>query len=152
MANNPNAAANLIPNKPGERRGGRKKGTPDKLTKERVEKELRFLAFSDPKALFTAAYGGRKSFTLREINDMAPEIRRCIASVKVRRENLGSNDNEQDLTVEVKLWDKVKALELCGRALGLFKDKVEVSASGELAAVLAEGRQRAAERNKKRDE
>lgn len=33
--------------------------------------------------------------------------------------------------IEIKMHDKVRALELLGRHLGLFKDKVEVSGSDE---------------------
>jgi hypothetical protein len=38
---NPNSLANLKTVQPGERLDGRKKGTPNKLTLERVEREIR---------------------------------------------------------------------------------------------------------------
>ena len=34
MARNPKGLKNLIPSKPGERRGGRKKGTPNKINRD----------------------------------------------------------------------------------------------------------------------
>lgn len=116
----------------GGRGGGRKVGSKNKLSKERVEQELRFVALSDPLLLFDKSAKGRRSFTLREIDAMPEEMRRCIASVKVKTENLTAGDGEQDTTVEVKLWDKMKALELCARALGMLKDKVEISVPEEL--------------------
>jgi hypothetical protein len=101
---------------------GRPKGSKNKLTRERVEKELRFLAFSDPVLLFAGVHGNRRSFTLREVQGMPEEIRRCIKKIKVRTENLTAGDGQQDITVEVDLWDKTKALELCARSLGMLKD------------------------------
>jgi hypothetical protein len=105
---------------------GRPKGSKNKITRERWEKEVRFLAFSDPLQLFDRVAKGRRVFALREIDAMPEEIRRCIASVKVRTENLTAGDGEQDTTVEVKLWDKTKALELGARAMGWLKDHVVV--------------------------
>jgi hypothetical protein len=46
----------------------------------------------------------------------------------------------------VKLADKLRALELLGKYLKLFTEKVEVTASDDLAALIAEGRKRAAKR------
>lgn len=124
---NPKGLQNLRPPKKGERgalnRGGRQKGTPNKLTVERVEKEIARLALSDPLLLFTNAHGARRTFTLREINHMAPDIRACIASVKVKTENLTTGDRKQDLTVEVRLWNKVQALELCAKHFKWIADK-----------------------------
>ena len=115
---------------------GRPKGKKNYLSRERVELELRRLALSDPKALFERAHGKKRVFTLREITSMDEDIRRCIASVKVRTENLSAGDDKQDQTVEVKLWDKVKALELCARALGMLKDTTTHEMSEELLARL----------------
>lgn len=110
------------------RRGGpgRPKGSKNKLTRERIEQELRYIALSDPIALFDRVAKGRRDFALREIHEMSEDMRRCIASVKVKTENLTAGDKAQDTTVEVKLWDKTKALELCARALGMLKDHVVI--------------------------
>lgn len=129
------------PNQDKLRRGGspgRTKGSKNVLTRERIERELRYIALSDPIALFEHHVGfekdkdgkltkrRRRYFTLREIDAMPEEVRRAIASVKVRTENLTAGDGEQDTTVEVKLWEKTKALELCARTLGMLKDHVVV--------------------------
>ena len=120
---------NLEPykNKPGERRGGRKTGTPNKLTAERMEEEIRRIALMDPLALFERVHGRRRQFTLREITSMAPEIRACIASVKVKTENLTTGDQKQDTTVEIRLWNKINALELCAKHFGWIEERVDHS-------------------------
>jgi hypothetical protein len=83
--------ATLIPSVPGKRGPGgngvgRRKGSKNKLTVERVEEEIRRIATMDPLALFSKANGSRRVFTLRELHELPPEVRACIASVKVRRE------------------------------------------------------------------
>ena len=131
MKGNPNGNPNRppLPNGPGH---GRTKGAKNKLTRARVEQELRVLALTNTAALsferLKKANGKlRTTFTLREVHAMPEEVQRCIASIKVRTENLSAGDDKQDTTVEIRWWDKVKALELCGRALGMWKDKIEVS-------------------------
>lgn len=124
----------------GEAGPGRPKGSKNKLTRERVEQELRVLALTNHAlGLFGK---GKRRFTLREIAEMSEDMQRCIASVKVRTENITAGDDAQDQTVEVKLWDKVKALELCARSLGMLKDKVEITAPDELLSRLDAWKQR----------
>lgn len=127
---NPRGNPNLPPppNGPGH---GRTKGSKNKLTRERVEQELRVLALTNTASLsfekLRDAKGKlRKTFTLREVHDMPEDVQRCIASIKVRTENLTPGDDKQDTTVEIRWWDKVKALELCARSLGMLKDVVQV--------------------------
>jgi hypothetical protein len=70
-------------------------------------------SLSDPIALFDRTANGQRTFKLREIHAMPAAMRRCISSIKVRTENLTAGDDGQDRTVEVKLWDKVRALSGC---------------------------------------
>lgn len=122
---------------------GRPKGSKNKLTRERVEEELRYLAFSNIVDAFDGIHGNRRTFTLREIRKMPESFQRCIQSVKVRTENLTPGDDAQDTTIEIKLWPKDRALEMCGRALGLFKDRIEMSAPDELLSRLDRAKERA---------
>lgn len=122
---------------------GRPKGSKNHLSRERVELELRRLALSNIIDAFTAAHGNRRTFTLRELRQMPEDFQRCIASVKVRTENLTAGDDSQDTTVEIKLWDKTKALELCARALGMLRDKVEITAPEEMLSRLDRAKRRA---------
>ena len=112
-------------------RHGRKPGTLNKLTRADVERELRFLATSNILDAFSGVHGNTKRFTLRELRDMPESFQRCISSIKVRTENLTAGDGAQDTTVEIKLWDKTKALELCARSLGMLKDHVVIEGLGE---------------------
>lgn len=56
--------------------------------------------------------------------DAADEDLACIQSVKIK-------PNEWGTEREVKMYDKKASLELMGRHLGMFKDKVEVSCMDE---------------------
>jgi hypothetical protein len=123
---------------------GRPKGSKNRLTRERVEIEIRRIALSNIISAFQGVHGNTQRFTLRELRAMPEDFQRCIASIKVRTENLTAGDKAQDTTVEIKLWDKVKALELCARTLGMLKDKVEITVSEDLLARLDRGRVRAA--------
>lgn len=105
---------------------GRPRGSKNKLTRERWEKEVRALALSNIVQAFGAVHGNKRTFTLRELRAMPEEMQRAISSVKVRTENLTPGDNAQDTTIEIKLWDKTKALELGARANGWLRDVVQV--------------------------
>lgn len=58
--------------------------------------------------------------------DALPEDTAAIQSVKVK------TFGEDGLEREIKMADKLKALELLGRHLGMFKDKVELSGALEI--------------------
>ena len=60
--------------------------------------------------------------TIRE--DALPEDLAAVASVKVKR--FPTKDGE-GIEREIKFYDKTKALDLAGRHLGMFKDKLELS-------------------------
>jgi phage terminase small subunit len=85
------------------------------ITQERVIKELATIAFLDTTELVKVK--GRRVM-LTNTEDLTEGQRRAIASIKK-----GKNG------VELSTYDKIKALELIGRHLGMFKDKVEVSGS-----------------------
>jgi len=98
-----------------------------------VLRELLRLGLSDAADAFSP------SGQLLAIRDMPLEVRRAIASVKV------TVTDEGETIKEVKFWDKPRGLEMLGRHLKLFTDRVEVkleSVSDE--ALLAEIDRRAA--------
>jgi hypothetical protein len=128
-----------LPNGPGH---GRPKGSKNKITKERWEQEVRSLALYDPLQMFERVKGTRH-WSLRNIDEMPEDLRRCLGSVKVRTENLTAGDKAQDTTVEVRLLDKIRALELGARANGWLKDKVEISAPEEMLSLLDRAKARA---------
>ncbi|SEU20078.1 terminase small subunit [Enterocloster lavalensis] len=58
--------------------------------------------------------------------DALPEDTAAIQSVKVKT---SSSENSEMVEREIKMADKIKALELLGKHLGMFKDRVELSGS-----------------------
>jgi len=125
----------------GMRARPRKKAGPRVVTAELIEREIARIALFDPIGIFEPG-----TFTLRQVAAMPPDVRACIASVKVRTENLASGDGVQDATVEIKFWDKLKALELCAKHFGYVTNKTTVVLARDLRALLAEGRARNAAR------
>jgi len=61
----------------------------------------------------------------------------------VRTENLTPGDDAQDTTIEIKLWDKTKALELGARANGWLKDKTEITMPEDMLSILDRAKARA---------
>ena len=74
---------------------GRPKGSKNRLTRERVELKIKRLALSNIIEAFERVHGNRRSFTLRELRDMPEDFQRCVASVKIRTENLSAGDDKQ---------------------------------------------------------
>src|SRR5882762_2680032 len=128
---------------------GRPKGSKNRLTIERVEQEIRRIALLNPKELFEGVHGNRRTFTLREIKRMSDDVAACIASVKVRTENLNSGDDKQDTTVEIRLWSKIDALTLCAKHFKWIDDRMKLEVNvDDLAKRIEEGRKRNAERER----
>lgn len=105
---------------------GRPKGSKNRITIARMEQEYRRVAFSNILAAFDGVHGNKRKFTLRELKAMPEDMQRCISSVKVRTENLTAGDGKQDTTVEIKLWDKMAALEQWAKHFGWAKDRIVV--------------------------
>lgn len=81
---------------------------------ERVIQELAKIAFVNAAEVIDP-----KTATVKE--DALPEDTAAIQSVKVK------TFGEDGLEREVKMADKLKALELLGKHLGMFKDRIELS-------------------------
>ena len=104
--------------------------------------EYRRLGFSDIGAVFDSR--GQ----LRSIAEIPPEVRAFIASVKTTKKNLTVGDGVMEDVVEVKLWDKVRALEGLAKHFGLLIDRVQVSGEVTLMERIARARQRLAAASK----
>ena len=74
---------------------------------------------------------------LKPIHDIPIEVRRAMAGVKVFEEFEGSGRERHKVgeVREVRFWDKPRALELLGRHLKLFTDKVEHSGKVEVQSI-----------------
>lgn len=86
-----------------------------------VLRELLLIAKSD----LRQAYNSDGS--LRKLGEMPEEIARVLSGVEVDELFAGRGDERIPIgeTRKVKLWDKVKALELLGKHLKLFTEKHE---------------------------
>lgn len=87
------------------------------INQDRIVMELAKIALLNPKGLVNF-----DEATIKE--DAADEDVAAVASVRVKRFPTKGGEGVER---EVKMYDKTKALELLGRHLGMFKDKVEVS-------------------------
>lgn len=87
------------------------------VTQDRVVQELASIAFAKVTDYVGIRSNGTTSIVvMKSTDDLTDDQVRAIAGIKE-----GANG------IEIKLNDKEKALELLGRHLGMFKDKVDVS-------------------------
>jgi phage terminase small subunit len=78
------------------------------MSSERWARELSAVAFADPADLF-----GDDGNVL-PLEQMPPRVRACLSSIKVRNEG-------GVVTTEIRFWNKVEALGIMARHLGLFE-------------------------------
>jgi phage terminase small subunit len=111
------------------------------ITTARVLEELAVVGFASVENVEANEYGAL------EVAVGAPAgAVRAVASVK--RTYRRTKDEGETVTVEVRYWPKVQALELLGRHLGLFPNKVELTGKdgGPIEVNTAEVRDRLADR------
>ena len=90
------------------------------ITAEKVLTELARIAFSDHSGIVKYEKG---RVVVTETEKLNEDQRRVISELSQVDTNAGTS-------IKVKLYDKQKALELLGRHLGLFPNKVEMSGPG----------------------
>lgn len=92
------------------------------VTQDMVIKELAKIAFLDIRKLYT------KNGQLKNVADIDSDTAGAISSLETLEEYEGYGDDREKIgdTQKVRLLDKTKALELLGKHLGMFKDKVEI--------------------------
>ena len=109
------------------------------VSKDMVIKELARVAFVDPRKLFDEE--GRP----KDIRFLDPDTAAALASVDIYEE-FDYNGDEKELSGYTKKYrwaDKLRALELLGKHLGMFTDKVHVegtvdAGADKLANILAQ--------------
>lgn len=109
-------------------------GLRDAHQQERVLDELRVMMDAD----LADAYD--ESGALKSVHDMPLSIRRAIAAIEVDEIWEGRGDERKlvGYTRKVKLWDKVKGVELMARKHKMLTDKHEVAGKLTLADLLTE--------------
>lgn len=103
------------------------------ITADKVLQELALIAFADMKDYATIDAGG--GVTLKTFEEMPEGASKVIGKIKEKRKELAESEGEGksvviDTQLEFGHWDKTKALELLGKHLGIFTDKLKIS--GEL--------------------
>lgn len=92
------------------------------INQDLVIRELARIAFVNPNNVINSLDASIKEGATED--DLA-----CIQSVKVKKSSKGK---QEIVEREVRLNDKMKALELLGKHLGMFVDKIELDADMEL--------------------
>ena len=95
----------------------RKAAAANEVTQERIVKELARIAFGNKRAVMTWGPGG---VALRDSVDLTDDEAAMVAEVQETITQAGSS-------LKMKTHDKVKALELLGKHVGMFADRVQVS-------------------------
>jgi phage terminase small subunit len=99
-----------------------KRAEATKITAERVLQELGRVALFDPRRLLNAD-GSPKA-----INELDDDTAAVLAGMDIQEEYIGTGEDRRFVgyTKKVKLADKVGALNLAMRHLGMLTDKLEV--------------------------
>jgi phage terminase small subunit len=90
------------------------------ITADRVIRELARVALLNPKNVVDTD-------SARVLPDALDDDLAAISSVKIKTSSTEQGDS---LEREVKFCDKLKALELLGRHLGMFNDKLNITGEG----------------------
>ena len=93
----------------------------DAIDPDHALREAGRLAYSDIRALFDEAGN------ILPVKQWPEGLARSIAGIDVLKRNVVSGDGKQDEVLKVRLWDKVRALEMLFKHLGLLKDTLEHS-------------------------
>lgn len=88
-----------------------------------IIKELHQIATSDVGLLFN-----KDNNTLKDLSDIPEHLRKAISSIEVDETYEGSGDNRvwTGYTRKVKFWEKTKALEMLGKHLQMWIDRLEL--------------------------
>jgi phage terminase small subunit len=100
------------------------------VTRSRVVQELARIAFADPADVMDVDEAG--NFSLRPFSEVSEDARAAIASIKQK-------PNEHGEERELKLHDKLGALNILARATGLLRDapSVNINASVNVGVMVA---------------
>ena len=106
------------------------------ITAERVLNELARLAFNDPRKFFDE--DGR----IKPVKELDDDTAMSLAGIETFHKIIGDEKDGMAVVTKVRISDKRSSLELLGRHLKLFTDKLEVNDTDALAAKLKAARTR----------
>jgi len=95
------------------------------INQDTTVNELKTIAFSDVADFVIVKEGG--VIEQRPFNELKKEQTRCVKKIKQTVRTAQSSDGaviHQTAVLELELYDKVKSLELLGRHLGIFNDRL----------------------------
>lgn len=98
----------------------------DLIDPDRALREAARLAYADIRQLYDPQ--GR----LKPIKDWPDDLAAAIGGVEFVRRNVDGADGHTDDVIKVKAWDKVRALEMLFKHLGLLTEKLEHSGAIEI--------------------
>jgi len=108
-----------------------------RITADRILLELACIGMLDIMDIFDA-HGN-----IKNIHDMPEETRRALGGMKIRRQFKNDADKEKYIEeiIDIKTTDKLRALELMGKHIGMFKESEGNLPN--LEGLIAEARERA---------
>lgn len=83
------------------------------VTVDKIIRELSRLAFTDISQLFD------DEGKLKDIKNLPDDLKRAISSIEV----IENKQNKDIYVKKIRLWDKVKAIEMLAKHLDIFRDK-----------------------------
>lgn len=113
----------------------------NEATVDRIVQELARIAFQDPRRLFN------ENGSLKDPKDLDDDTAAALSTIESAEEFDGSGADRKlsGYLKKIKGWDKLRALELLGKYLGIFVEKLDINAKmevesrdRELEALLAE--------------
>jgi phage terminase small subunit len=139
----PSAAKLLTNTKIAEEVSRRRKiqGSQLSISAERIMNEIAKVAFGSLGDIITIHADGSASFNLA---DATPDHIAALSSYQVEEFMDGGGDDARPVRrMKITQHDKLKALELAGRHLGMWNDKIKLDVDTLLVDRLLEGRKRA---------
>ena len=93
------------------------------ITQDRILRELARIAFADPRSI---AEWGNGTMTLKDSSSLSDDDAVAVSEVS-------QTITDGKASIKAKMYDKQRALELLGRHLGMFTDKVQLDHSGSVS-------------------
>ena len=110
-----------------------------RIDADRIKRELAIVGFGVMGDFYDPDTG-----KLLEVHDMSEEAQLRLSAVKVSRERRhtttdgAAETTVEESVIELKTWDKVRALELLGKTFGMFVEKAAIQADVSLLAITRE--------------